>query len=66
MLLQPGDKLGPYECIAPIGKGGMGEVWKAHDSRLKRDIALNVSAEQFSERSFRSDRRTRRIKCDIR
>src|SRR5450631_3579491 len=50
MPLSPGDKLGPYECIAPIGKGGMGEVWKAHDSRLKRDVAIKVSAQQFSER----------------
>ena len=50
MPLQPGDKLGPYECIALIGKGGMGEVWKAHDPRLKRDVAIKVSAAQFSER----------------
>jgi serine/threonine protein kinase len=50
MALSPGDKLGPYEIIAPIGKGGMGEVWKAHDSRLKRDVAIKVSAAQFSER----------------
>src|SRR5450631_953082 len=50
MPLSPGDKLGPYECIAPIGKGGMGEVWKAHDSRLNRDVAIKVSAAQFSER----------------
>src|ERR1039457_3862289 len=50
MALHPGDKLGPYECIALIGKGGMGEVWKAHDSRLKRDVAIKVSAAQFSER----------------
>src|ERR1700680_1954953 len=50
MALSPGDKLGPYECIALIGKGGMGEVWKAHDPRLKRDVAIKVSAAQFSER----------------
>ena len=50
MALQPGDKLGPYECIALIGRGGMGEVWKAHDARLKRDVAIKVSAAQFSER----------------
>lgn len=50
MPLQPHDKLGPYEIIAPIGKGGMGEVWKAHDPRLNRDVAIKISAAQFSER----------------
>jgi len=50
MALSPGDKLGPYEIVAPIGKGGMGEVYKAHDPRLKRDVAIKVSAAQFSER----------------
>jgi serine/threonine-protein kinase len=50
MPLSPGDKLGPYEIIAPIGKGGMGEVYKARDTRLDRIIALKVSDAQFSER----------------
>src|ERR1019366_10191682 len=50
MAISPGDTLGPYEIVAPIGKGGMGEVYKAHDSRLKRDVAIKVSAAQFSER----------------
>src|SRR6266404_3772216 len=50
MALQPGDKLGPYEILAPVGKGGMGEVYRAHDSRLNRDVAIKVSAAQFSER----------------
>src|SRR5882757_5180629 len=50
MPLSPGEELGPYECVALIGRGGMGEVWKAHDSRLKRDVAIKVSAEQFSKR----------------
>src|SRR6266853_5342786 len=50
MPLSPSDKLGPYECIAPIGKGGMGEVYRAHDPRLTRDVAIKVSAAQFSER----------------
>jgi len=39
MPLSVGDKLGPYEIIAPIGKGGMGEVWKARDPRVGRDAA---------------------------
>jgi Tol biopolymer transport system component/predicted Ser/Thr protein kinase len=50
MPLSVGDKLGPYEILVPIGKGGMGEVWKAHDPRLNRDVAIKVSAAQFSER----------------
>src|SRR6202162_2987215 len=50
MPLSIGEKLGPYECMALIGKGGMGEVWKARDPRLKRDVAIKVSAAQFSER----------------
>src|ERR1700687_5391828 len=50
MPLSVGDKLGPYEILAPIGKGGMGEVYRAHDPRLKRDVAIKVSASQFSER----------------
>src|SRR5437667_2669873 len=50
MPLQPGDKLVPYEIIAPSGKGGMGEVWKARDPRVGRDVAIKVSAAQFSER----------------
>ncbi|MSV28936.1 MAG: serine/threonine protein kinase, partial [Bryobacterales bacterium] len=40
MPLQPGDKLGPYEILAPIGAGGMGEVWKARDTRLNRIVAI--------------------------
>jgi eukaryotic-like serine/threonine-protein kinase len=50
MPLQPGDKLGPYEILAPIGAGGMGEVYRARDPRLNRDVAIKVSAAQFSER----------------
>src|ERR1700693_656244 len=56
MPLFVGDKLGPYEILAPIGKGGMGEVWKAHDSRLNRDVAIKVSNAQFTERFTREAR----------
>jgi eukaryotic-like serine/threonine-protein kinase len=56
MPLALGDKLGPYEITAPIGKGGMGEVWKARDPRLNRDVAIKVSAAQFSERFEREAR----------
>ena len=44
-----GDRLGPYEIVAPIGAGGMGEVYKARDTRLDRIVAIKVSREQFSE-----------------
>src|SRR4051812_38803911 len=50
MPLTPGDKLGPYEILAPIGAGGMGEVYRARDPRLNRDVAIKTSAAQFSER----------------
>src|SRR5216684_1755984 len=50
MLLSAGDKLGPYEILALIGKGGMGEVYRARDPRLNRDVAIKVSTPQFSER----------------
>ena len=42
MSLQPGTTLGPYEVIEPIGVGGMGEVYHARDTKLKRDVALKV------------------------
>jgi hypothetical protein len=54
--LTAGDKLGPYEILALIGKGGMGEVYRAHDPRLRRDVAIKVSAERFSERFEREAR----------
>src|SRR5713226_8311866 len=42
MSISPGSRLGPYEIIAPLGAGGMGEVWKARDTRLGREVAVKV------------------------
>ena len=54
--LAPGERLGPYEIVGRAGAGGMGEVWKARDTRLGRDVAIKVCAEQFSDR-FRREAR---------
>src|SRR6516225_2934586 len=48
MPLSAGTRLGPYEIIAPIGAGGMGEVYRARDAKLKRDVALKVLPEAFA------------------
>ena len=42
MPLSIGDKLGPYEILAPLGAGGMGEVYRARDTKLDRDVAIKV------------------------
>src|SRR4051794_30995749 len=46
----PGHKLGPYEILSAVGAGGMGEVWKARDTRLNRLVAIKASLGPFSER----------------
>jgi serine/threonine protein kinase len=51
-----GDKLGPYEILAPIGAGGMGEVYKARDTRLNRIVAIKIARDQFTERFEREAR----------
>ena len=51
MPLSPGDKLGPYEILAPIGAGGMGEVYRARDTRLERGVAIKVLPEHLAGNS---------------
>jgi len=47
MSLQIGQQLGSYEIMSLLGKGGMGEVYRARDTRVERDVAIKVSAERF-------------------
>ena len=56
MPLAAGTRLGPYEIVAPLGEGGMGEVYRARDPRLNREVAIKTSREQFNERFEREAR----------
>jgi len=59
MPLNTGARLGPYTILAPLGAGGMGEVYRAHDTRLNRDVALKVLPEIFARDPERMARFTR-------
>ncbi len=56
MSLAPGTRLGPYEIVSVLGKGGMGEVYRARDPRLNRDVAIKTSREEFNDRFLREAR----------
>ena len=56
MPLAAGTRLGPYEIVAPLGEGGRGEVYRARDPRLNREVAIKTSREQFNERFEREAR----------
>ena len=51
MSLAAGDRLGPYEVLSALGAGGMGEVYRARDATLKRDVALKILPDGFAARS---------------
>jgi len=62
MPLEAGQKLGPYEVLAPIGKGGMGEVYRARDTKLDRDVAVKVLPDEFAQDEERLARFEREAK----
>ncbi len=49
MTLAPGTRLGPYEILSPLGAGGMGEVYRARDTRLERDVAIKLLSDALSK-----------------
>ena len=62
MAIQPGSRLGPYEILSAIGAGGMGEVYRARDAKLGRDVALKVLPEAFARDAERMARFQREAK----
>ena len=56
MTLKIGTQLGPYEILAAIGSGGMGEVWKARDTRLGRTVAIKILNKEHMQRFEREAR----------
>jgi serine/threonine protein kinase len=52
----PGERLGPYEILAPLGSGGKGEVFSARDTRLERTVAMKITQARFADRFEREAR----------
>ena len=63
MGLTSGTHLGPYEIVCPLGEGGMGEVYRARDTRLDRDVAIKILPAQFSSDTGRKQRFEREAKA---
>src|SRR5260370_20680206 len=62
MPLAPGTHLGPYQIAGPLGSGGMGEVYRARDTRLERSVAIKILPAQFSSDPVRKQRFEREAK----
>jgi eukaryotic-like serine/threonine-protein kinase len=56
MPLAPGSRLGPYQILSPLGMGGMGEVYRARDTRLERTVALKILPSRFNSDAMRKQR----------
>jgi len=63
MALETGTRLGPYEVLSPLGAGGMGEVWRAKDTRLDRDVAIKVLPSHLSDSPELKERVDREAKA---
>src|SRR5580698_10025636 len=66
MSLYVGERLGPYEILAPIGKGGMGEVYRARDTRLQRDVAIKVLPQAFAANALATSAARERFQREAR
>ena len=65
MPLADGTRLGVFEIVAPLGKGGMGEVYRARDTKLGRDVAVKILPEEMAERSERMARFEHKLKSEL-
>ena len=64
MPLAAGTRLGVFEVLAPLGKGGMGEVYRARDTKLEREVAIKILPEKMAERPDRMARFQREAKLE--